>query len=892
MIEDIRTGSGSSQITSLTEGVGNRLYFVANDGTHGAELWTTSGYSSSTSMVKDIDDRMVDGGGDPKYLTALNNRFFFVAKDAAHGAELWVSDGTEGNTRMVKDIHVGIEGSGIDKIIPANNRVYFVANDAFNGKALWTSDGTAAGTQILKVANIWQMAVMNNQLYFLAEDKLWVSNGTLAGTQPVQNSPSYANAFNLVATNNLVYFSASSATHGQELWASNGTAAGTRMVKDIAPGATNHSNPNNLAAMGNQLYFVADDGTHGEELWKTDGTEAGTQLVKDLLVGNQSLKPANLTVVGSRVFFTANDQVNGRPALWVSSGTAAGTRMLKDISSDSQRSPIYSLKAAGNQLYFVAQNAANGRELWTSDGTEAGTRMVRDINVGVHGSFPNHLTVLNNKVYFNAFDPAHGFELWVSNGTEAGTKLVEDMRTGVAGFSPSYIMAWKGSVYFSAFNDEKGRELFQYTPVPLAITDFSPSASPVGARVAINGTGFSTVKSENKVRFNGTLAIVRSATKTQLWVSVPIGATTGKLTVEVEGETVTSSEVFTVTVINPEITSFSPQSGVVGTEVTITGKDFNTATFNNVVRFNGKLATVTQASPTQLKVRVPNSATTGKITVAVGTKVARSNDEFKVIILQPDIFSFSPTSGTEGTEVVIKGQNFSTVASNNTVRFNGRFARVLQASDTELKVVVPPAATTGKISVHVGAKSDISSQVFTVVEVVPEIMAFSPTSGEPGDEVVITGDNFGTLTYYNTVKFNGLRATVVSASKTELKVRVPIGATTGKISVEANNAIAVSTQNFVVGNDPTGLPNQLTQGKVLFFPNPVAHELIIRLEGTPTQQNIALSLVNAQGRVVHQSVQTAIEGELRLNVSGLPAGKYLLKMKVGKETITKSLWKN
>jgi len=53
MVKDINSGSGSSYPNYLTA-VGNTLYFKANDGTNGEELWKSDGTASGTVMVKDI----------------------------------------------------------------------------------------------------------------------------------------------------------------------------------------------------------------------------------------------------------------------------------------------------------------------------------------------------------------------------------------------------------------------------------------------------------------------------------------------------------------------------------------------------------------------------------------------------------------------------------------------------------------------------------------------------------------------------------------------------------------------------------------------------------------------------------------------------------------------
>jgi len=198
----------------------------------------------------------------------------------------------------------------------------------------------------------------------------------------------------------------------------------------------------------------------------------------------------------------------------------------------------------------------------------------------------------------------------------------------------------------SCKNDE------ETTPSP-SITSFTPASGVVGTTVIITGTSFSTTAASNNVTFNGIAATVTAASATQLTVTVPTGATTGKIVVTVNSVTATSSSDFTVTTVtssDPTITSFTPTSGVVGTTVTITGTNFSTTTASNTVTFNGVAATVTAATATQLTVTVPTDAATGKITVSVNTSstTATSANDFTVTAA-----SASNCSSVTGVEKIV-----------------------------------------------------------------------------------------------------------------------------------------------------------------------------------------------------------------------------------------------
>jgi 6-phosphogluconolactonase (cycloisomerase 2 family) len=65
----------------------------------------------------------------------------------------------------------------------------------------------------------------------------------------------------------------------------------------------------------------------------------------------------------------------------------------------------------------------------------------------------------------------------------------------------------------------------------------------------------------------------------------------------------------------------------------------------------------------------------------------------------------------------------------------------------------------------------------------PVITSFTPSSGQAGSLVTITGTNFNTTASNNSVWFGAVQATVLSASATQLTVRVPMGSTSQPISV-------------------------------------------------------------------------------------------------------------
>jgi hypothetical protein len=192
----------------------------------------------------------------------------------------------------------------------------------------------------------------------------------------------------------------------------------------------------------------------------------------------------------------------------------------------------------------------------------------------------------------------------------------------------------------------------------------------------------------------------------------------------------------------PVILSFTPTSGIVGDEVVITGTHFSPAVASNFVKFNGTAAEVLEATENELTVNVPNDATTGPISVTVSNVTGTSTTPFTVPL--PTIVDFTPTLGGAGTSVIITGENFAPTANLNIVKFNGTAADVTLASSNALEVSVPAAATTGKISVQVGANTATSTDDFVICEDAElAILEASATSSGDNTNYSITIVNLG-----------------------------------------------------------------------------------------------------------------------------------------------------
>ena len=225
LIADIRPGQKGAQPGAELFEYKGELYFSADDGLLGKELWKTDGTEAGTKLVKDI---FMGGDSDssrPGWFVEHDGELFFAAEDSA-GDELWKTDGTNIGTVRVSDIYLGEEGSTPADLVVFNNEILFSATDEQGGNELWKSNGSGAGTQLVKD---------------IREDGDALPGG-------------YSGFFQFKEH---LYFNAQDDNTGMELWRTDGTSAGTERVIDADPG-DGSSWPTNFFEFGSDLYFTAE----------------------------------------------------------------------------------------------------------------------------------------------------------------------------------------------------------------------------------------------------------------------------------------------------------------------------------------------------------------------------------------------------------------------------------------------------------------------------------------------------------------------------------------------------------------------------------------------------------------------------------------------------------
>jgi len=362
-----------------------------------------------------------------------------------------------------------------------------------------------------------------------------------------------------------------------------------------------------------------------------------------------------------------------------------------------------------------------------------------------------------------------------------------------------------GQTYYvrAYIRDEKtvtyGREVIFKSMGSLSqkITGFFPETASWGDTITITGEHFSLKKQENVVLFNFRPGNVIGSSETEIKVVVPNALNVAESEIRVVFLNYAAISPMKFALAAPQIQSFSPESGTYKAIVEIKGKGFHPS--STVVLFDTVTALIKTATYNKLTVEVPANAKRGDINIYVNTLVKTDTSDQKFFNTIHYISGFTPASATFGDEVTIQGEGFSTDQS-IFVFFDKIWVQLKEISINQIKVIVPNSLklAKSKISIATNGQTAYSNDDFTLKS--PVITGFNPASGTFRDIITITGNGFNPVATNNIVKFGDISTSVISASNTQLQVKVPDNyySTTGKskINVTIGEVSTTSDNDF------------------------------------------------------------------------------------------------
>ena len=240
---------------------------------------------------------------------------------------------------------------------------------------------------------------------------------------------------------------------------------------------------------------------------------------------------------------------------------------------------------------------------------------------------------------------------------------------------------------------------------------------------------------------------------------------------------------------SPQITSVSPSRVRYNQVVTIRGTAFgaNRGT-SKVIFYGGTEPSSFQYvswSDTQIQMRVPTGARTGNLQVVT----TRGSDTARLTITSPWVRSISPQTGRTNTVVTVSGENFGSSRGSSSVRIGSVVVSSFTSwSSGAIRFRIPINTPPGNLTVRTseGTSNSIRLEITS-----PYLTRISPTQVKTGDQLTLTGGNFGTRRGTGYVSFSSnVRASAadyVSWSNSRIVVEVPNGAQSGSVRITTSN---------------------------------------------------------------------------------------------------------
>ena len=420
-----QTGSDSQVGQYLHVLIGDTIYFDANDGSTGHELWAHNTTNQTTWQVADINDGAGSSYPGSAILHVIDDTLYFTAKaDASSSAELWaynISNLTAWNVTDIDTRNGGSIGQKMSMLV--GDTIYFDANMGYL---------TLGGMFAYNTSNhTWWRAVS------FTKDPGYVGNGnTMEG-------------YMSTLIGDTIYFDALNETNKHEVFAHNTLNGTTWQVSSF-----NYS-PNSGTAtvpgrgmefvVGDTLYFEAQTSI-GSELWAYTTTNRTIWLVDEINPDFQSNSPLGSSpgqymtiLVDDVLYFDAfgpdgddSQQYSDGRDLWALSTSNHTTWQVADLyqssGSNSDGNPgEYMAYLVGDTIYFSAMvygyyaiGGAYGQygvELVAHDTSNGSTWLVEDIRTGTYGSnpgMPYNQFFVNDTLYFAAH-PTNGNSRWYAH---------------------------------------------------------------------------------------------------------------------------------------------------------------------------------------------------------------------------------------------------------------------------------------------------------------------------------------------------------------------------------------------------------------------------------------------------------------------------------------------
>lgn len=252
----------------------------------------------------------------------------------------------------------------------------------------------------------------------------------------------------------------------------------------------------------------------------------------------------------------------------------------------------------------------------------------------------------------------------------------------------------------------------EFEMLPLTISSIDPLKVWPGSVVTITGSNFNNSYYGNFMLIGSTKLSSNYESSSSIRFNIPASMAPGEYSVGISNGIDTVVPATPLRVVVPSITNISPSSAYPGNSITITGHNFYD---NGYVYINGNSYYTSKHDSVSYEITVP-ALNPGTYSVSVYPYGSYPQASKEFTVLEPNITSIAPTSGSIGTSFVINGQGFGKNTYDVSVMFGNVSASVLSVTNTQINAKVPANTGTGiwVVSVTVNGRKISDTVQFTI----------------------------------------------------------------------------------------------------------------------------------------------------------------------------------
>ncbi|MEO1518974.1 MAG: T9SS type A sorting domain-containing protein [Bacteroidota bacterium] len=458
---DFATDPGRSYLGSWTT-IGGKMYFVANDGFFGEELWQFDPNTEKAQRLTNLSK--LSGGSFPTNMTEYNGNIYFVA---------WVE------TESQQIFRLNPQTLGLEQLTTSQNGFSEISHLRVYNDKLWFSAKTDVGR------NLWSYSATANDFTLTSPPQ----NGSQSNFAPlykfVHNDKLYINAYN--SDNILELWSYDDATQEftniptqfddqQSIYVQSFSACGEELLLNLSGHWYHYDQAQDscMLLVRNNSQTYRGVACIDDKFWYADPRNNDVSIYNPATRTNEKLKdllpsiffqPRSIKAIGDELYILHTSYQSNIIYRY----TSSTNEMLMLFESENVTPQMGTLLNNDGDLFFFGKNIDT--EIYKHENAKP-IELIADINQsngdGFSANPPNRFQVYNDRMYFNAYAAGNNTywqnaDVWSKSADpDDYVKFQDELGSDEEPYIFTNLVKIDGRMYFSGSVNGELRQLVSY----------------------------------------------------------------------------------------------------------------------------------------------------------------------------------------------------------------------------------------------------------------------------------------------------------------------------------------------------------------------------------------------------------------------------------------------